>query len=599
MPSIFFTSGKSGKTLIGTIQKIDATGALGDHWNASSESFSASVSFANRSIALTEGSGDDLGSYSGGEDVALGSYTGWVIKRIHDSDQSNLVVGAAESYIVSGVEDPSSTKTDISALPLATYTEIETTQGGLTSTNMRGTDLAMLAASYTAPDNANIAVAAADATAAKAAAESTNSRLTAARAGYLDNLSAGAVALEASLQSSLTAATIDLAGPSEFQIPSSGTNTYQFELHIYDGAGNMEVPDSTPTFAAANESGTDRSSNLGSVTNPSTGVYRVTYMVASTHAVESIRVLASAIEGSSTITAAAVVPATATVASGGFNTSDRTNLTAIFDKLPSKAYLAGTAAADGDIDLDEVDGAKTAFMADVSTIGTEVTAIKAKTDNLPASPAAVSDIPTASAVATQVDTTLTASHGSGDWNGDSDATLANQTTIITAIAALPTASAISTQVDTDLTTAHGAGAWNEKSDATLANQTSILATIGGIVPDPVSANEVSCKRTWRVKDGNEDDRATQVITLTSGVDVTLAMDFSRALNPGTSISSVSAVTDISGNGLVPTNDLPSQDRKSAHFDVTGLTANTRYELRATVVTTDGQTLIGRGVLQCD
>jgi hypothetical protein len=51
----------------------------------------------------------------------------------------------------------------------------------------------------------------------------------------------------------------------------------------------------------------------------------------------------------------------------------------------------------------------------IAAIQTTATAIKAKTDNLPTSPAAVSDVPTASTIATQVNTTLTASHGTGSW----------------------------------------------------------------------------------------------------------------------------------------------------------------------------------------
>lgn len=42
-----------------------------------------------------------------------------------------------------------------------------------------------------------------------------------------------------------------------------------------------------------------------------------------------------------------------------------------------------------------------------------ITAIKAKTDNLPASPAATSDIPTA----VQIDTRLSGAHGAGLWTG--------------------------------------------------------------------------------------------------------------------------------------------------------------------------------------
>lgn len=47
----------------------------------------------------------------------------------------------------------------------------------------------------------------------------------------------------------------------------------------------------------------------------------------------------------------------------------------------------------------------------------EVAAIKAKTDNLPASPAATGDIPSVTAIANQVNTTLSTAHGSGSWEG--------------------------------------------------------------------------------------------------------------------------------------------------------------------------------------
>jgi hypothetical protein len=48
-------------------------------------------------------------------------------------------------------------------------------------------------------------------------------------------------------------------------------------------------------------------------------------------------------------------------------------------------------------------------------IDTEVAAIKAKTDLIPAAPAAVGNIPTALEVATQVNSTLSDSHGYGSW----------------------------------------------------------------------------------------------------------------------------------------------------------------------------------------
>ena len=65
---------------------------------------------------------------------------------------------------------------------------------------------------------------------------------------------------------------------------------------------------------------------------------------------------------------------------------------------------------------------KTLLDAITGYIDTEVAAIKAKTDNLPASPAATGDIPSASTIATQVNSTLSTSHGSGSWESSGGGT---------------------------------------------------------------------------------------------------------------------------------------------------------------------------------
>jgi hypothetical protein len=135
-----------------------------------------------------------------------------------------------------------------------------------------------------------------------------------------------------------------------------------------------------------------------------------------------------------------------------------------------------------------------------------------------------------------------------------------------------------------------------RSDATEANQLTIISLLSGIVPTPVSPDRVNDSRTWWIKLGSEDNRAPQQVQVSESSIVTLAMDFSHQLNPGTAISGVSAVEDISGNGLVPTDILPSKDGQQAHFTVSSLVAGTTYLLKATVSTTDGQTLTGRGYL---
>jgi hypothetical protein len=194
----------------------------------------------------------------------------------------------------------------------------------------------------------------------------------------------------------------------------------------------------------------------------------------------------------------------------------------------------------------------------ISTTGlatsAQATAIKAKTDLIGASVAAVTDIPTVVQIANQVDTTLSTNHP---------------------------------------------GDWASSGDATLAKQDQILAAIAGIVPSPPSVVHVAKARTWTLYGDGEDAYATNVITLPAGSSVVLAMDFSQILNPGTGVSSVTSVTDISGNGLVPTSLLPSQHRKSAHFTCAGMTAGTRYELKVTIVTSDGQTMTGRGALRVE
>src|SRR6185369_18008229 len=67
--------------------------------------------------------------------------------------------------------------------------------------------------------------------------------------------------------------------PDDIELPAVGTRTYRIELFLYDAAGNMEAPDSAPTVALVNKSGTDRSSRLDSTTMAlvEAGRYRCIY----------------------------------------------------------------------------------------------------------------------------------------------------------------------------------------------------------------------------------------------------------------------------------------------------------------------------------
>jgi hypothetical protein len=157
------------------------------------------------------------------------------------------------------------------------------------------------------------------------------------------------LAKEATVNSVLTAiqnlnnlsAKMNVYGTPLMEIPDSGTTTYAFTVVVRDDEDKLVALDASPTIAAANAAGTSRSANLSAVSNPSTGRYTFTYSVASTHPAENLRITISG-------------------------------------------------AVSGEARYVEWIGS----VVDYETI-TTLLAIKAKTDNLPANPAAVSDIPTA------------------------------------------------------------------------------------------------------------------------------------------------------------------------------------------------------------
>ena len=808
----FAVSSDTGRTLYGTIQQITAGGTLGNIWDNDGLTWAANPSTEKRRVTLTEGTGVNIGTYTGGTGTLTG-YTGLVLKRIHDSNQNYKVIGTSLSYLLNGVEaryagdsdlTPIATNastaatqsttaatqattaatqattaatqattaatqattaatqatsaasqattaatqattaasksttvearlTDARATKLDNLDAAVTTRSTLTAaqvrtelnanpvpaSNMRGTDNALLAANYTAPANADIASALTQATTAatQATTAATNSttltnRLTETRAGYLNNLSAGAVALEASLTNVANAVQIAMVGPGQMVVPGSGTTTYTFDVFLYDLLGNMEAADATPTFAAVNAAGTSRSANLSAVTSPSAGQYRITYAVASTHAVEQIILTATIVENGKTLTRSVITPviSVATLTGDTFTSADRTKLEAMHAKLPSKSYLTGTNAADGDINLDEADGSRTPFKADVSLLATatalsavattasstltqattaatqattaatnatamvdRITTTRAlKIDNLDATIssavtqalAATNQATTAATQATTAATQATTAASQATTAATQATTAATQATTaatntttlttrlsdaravkldnldaaistrstfnagttnvtvtpgtlaleasvqavkaktdkigttVAQVSDIPTAGTIAAQVDSVLTTNHP-GNWAGGGDATLAKQNDILAAVAAVVPSPPSVVYVSGSRTWTLLGDGSDWYAPNVLTLASNFSGVVAMDFSNVLNPGTGVSSVSSVTDLSGNSLTASTLLPSQDRNAAHFTVSNLVAGTRYELLVTIGTSDGQTISGRGTLRCE
>lgn len=115
-------------------------------------------------------------------------------------------------------------------------------------------------------------------------------RLTTIRAGYLDNLTF----LDASIAAlNNLSALANIFGPPLLEIPDSSSSLFMFEVVIRDQEGKLVDLDASPTITAVNPSGTDRSSNLSSVSHPGTGRYTFTYSVASTAAEESLKISVS------------------------------------------------------------------------------------------------------------------------------------------------------------------------------------------------------------------------------------------------------------------------------------------------------------------
>ena len=149
---------------------------------------------------------------------------------------------------------------------------------------------------------------------------------------------------------------ISVHTPAAYEVPESGSVTYAIEIRTFDGDGDAVNADSTPTVSIFKASdGTDYSSDLSAITNPATGVYRLNYTVESTDDSEGLRIDASATIATVVRTTSAYPVATNAEATD-FTTSDRGWLQAIFDKLPSKSRLTGTANSDGDIQLNEATG---------------------------------------------------------------------------------------------------------------------------------------------------------------------------------------------------------------------------------------------------
>lgn len=259
-----------------------------------------------------------------------------------------------------------------------------------------------IAASGVTKIQANLATSAAQTT-AQTDLTTLTGRLSALRAGYLDNLNVGGnVASSAEVVSIQNNTRVVRVVNGVIERPDAGTTTYRIELLLYDSVGNMEAPDSAPTIALVNQVGTDRSARLDSPTMAlvSSGRYRAIYTADVADPLEQLVWTFSVVEGGNTRlygNTSVVVDTTAV----DFTAADRTKL----DRIDAD-YTTARAVKIDNLDTTVSSRAAAADLATVAGyIDTEVGAIKAKTDNLPADPSSASTIAAAfTGVNTKLDT---------------------------------------------------------------------------------------------------------------------------------------------------------------------------------------------------
>lgn len=180
------------------------------------------------------------------------------------------------------------------------------------------------------------------------------SRISALRAGYLDNLDVGgAVASQADINALNQSASrrLVLTVLNQWERPESGTTTFTILLSSYDGDGAPVNADVTPTLTATGVTSGSLAGHLSGPTNPATGLYVWTYTVQNTDAIEQVTLNASATIATVVFTIPSLTQVTDVVAQT-WNSTNASQLAAVFNKLPSRAYLAGTVASTGAVDAD-------------------------------------------------------------------------------------------------------------------------------------------------------------------------------------------------------------------------------------------------------
>lgn len=256
---------------------------------------------AGRTLDVTAAgeAGIDLANVgSPGATLAL---SGTTIKAVTDRTTANVDQLGSSAQSLTDLKDFADSGYNPATHKVENVVLVDTTT---TNTDMRGTDGAALASNYNAT-----------------------------RAGFLDKLNVtGLVASAADISAITQAQRVRLIVPAAIERPDAGSATYRLWIYAYDEQHKAEDLDSDPTVTAENNTGTDRSSGLGTVTKPgsTTGIYYVDYTVAAAHAIEGLVFKVAATEGSVTTNYAAaslVVDTTAV----DFTSADRAKLDTLHD----------------------------------------------------------------------------------------------------------------------------------------------------------------------------------------------------------------------------------------------------------------------------
>ncbi len=136
-------------------------------------------------------------------------------------------------------------------------------------------------------------------------------------------------------------------------------------------------------------------------------------------------------------------------------------------------------------------------------------------------------------------------------------------------------------------------------DVTLTTGGEIHTMIGNIsaTPNVLSPEFVATSRTFEFEP--DQPRSRNVLTLAPGDEVTLSGDFSRTVNPDTSLGIPSAVVVVEGDAADLTIGTAerSQDGLKVHCKISGWQAGKRYVIRFSSTTTDADTISGDGVIK--